>query len=1022
MVSYSARDAAGNVSNVCSFTVTVNDTEEPVVSGCPADIVQDNDAGLCSAVVSWTEPTAADNCTAAGSLVWTKSHLPGSVFAVGTHTVSYSARDAAGNVSNVCSFTVTVNDTEEPVVSGCPADIVQDNDAGLCSAVVSWTEPTAADNCTAAGSLVWTKSHLPGSVFAVGTHTVSYSARDAAGNVSNVCSFTVTVNDTEEPVVSGCPADIVQDNDAGLCSAVVSWTEPTAADNCTAAGSLVWTKSHLPGSVFAVGTHTVSYSARDAAGNVSNVCSFTVTVNDTEEPVVSGCPADIVQDNDAGLCSAVVSWTEPTAADNCTAAGSLVWTKSHLPGSVFAVGTHTVSYSARDAAGNVSNVCSFTVTVNDTEEPVVSGCPADIVQDNDAGLCSAVVSWTEPTAADNCTAAGSLVWTKSHLPGSVFAVGTHTVSYSARDAAGNVSNVCSFTVTVNDTEEPVVSGCPADIVQDNDAGLCSAVVSWTEPTAADNCTAAGSLVWTKSHLPGSVFAVGTHTVSYSARDAAGNVSNVCSFTVTVNDTEEPVVSGCPADIVQDNDAGLCSAVVSWTEPTAADNCTAAGSLVWTKSHLPGSVFAVGTHTVSYSARDAAGNVSNVCSFTVTVNDTEEPVVSGCPADIVQDNDAGLCSAVVSWTEPTAADNCTAAGSLVWTKSHLPGSVFAVGTHTVSYSARDAAGNVSNVCSFTVTVNDTEEPVVSGCPADIVQDNDAGLCSAVVSWTEPTAADNCTAAGSLVWTKSHLPGSVFAVGTHTVSYSARDAAGNVSNVCSFTVTVNDTEEPVVSGCPADIVQDNDAGLCSAVVSWTEPTAADNCTAAGSLVWTKSHLPGSVFAVGTHTVSYSARDAAGNVSNVCSFTVTVNDTEEPVVSGCPADIVQDNDAGLCSAVVSWTEPTAADNCTAAGSLVWTKSHLPGSVFAVGTHTVSYSARDAAGNVSNVCSFTVTVNDTEEPVVSGCPADIVQDNDAGLCSAVVSWTEPTAADNCTAAGSLVWTKSHLTGVSLCSRNSYG
>ena len=102
-------------------------------------------------------------------------------------------------------------------------------------------------------------------------------------------------------------------------------------------------------------------------------------------------------------------------------------------------------------------------------------------------------------------------------------------------------------------------------------------------------------------------------------------------------------------------------------------------------------------------------------------------------------------------------------------------------------ARDAAGNVSDVCSFTVTVNDTEEPVVSGCPADIVQDNDAGLCSAVVSWTEPTAADNCTAAGSLVSTKSHLPGSVFAVGTHTVSYSARDAAGNVSNVCSFTVT-------------------------------------------------------------------------------------------------------------------------------------------------------------------------------------------------------------------------------------------
>ena len=303
--------------------------KQPVLSGCPSNISQGNDAGECSAVVSWTEPTALDNCTAPGSLVWSKSHTPGSTFAVGTTAVTYTATDAAGNTSLTCSFDVTVTDDEAPVLSDCPSNISQGNDAGECSAVVSWEEPTALDNCTAPGSLVWSKSHTPGSTFAVGTTAVTYTATDAAGNTSLTCSFDVTVTDDEAPVLSGCPSNISQGNDAGECSAVVSWIEPTASDNCTAPGSLVWSKSHTPGSTFAVGTTAVTYTATDAAGNTSLTCSFDVTVIDDEAPVLSDCPSNISQGNDAGECSAVVSWIEPTASDNCTAPGSLVWSKSH---------------------------------------------------------------------------------------------------------------------------------------------------------------------------------------------------------------------------------------------------------------------------------------------------------------------------------------------------------------------------------------------------------------------------------------------------------------------------------------------------------------------------------------------------------------------------------------------------------------------------------------------------------------------------------------------------------------------
>ena len=67
----------------------------------------------------------------------------------------------------------------------------------------------------------------------------------------------------------------------------------------------------------------------------------------------------------------------------------------------------------------------------------------------------------------------------------------------------------------------------------------------------------------------------------------------------------------------------------------------------------------------------------------------------------------------------------------------------------------------------------------------------------VEWCEPTATDNCTPVGSLLWTKSHLPGEVFPVGITTVTYTVTDTALNISNECSFTVTVNATLIPVAT---------------------------------------------------------------------------------------------------------------------------------------------------------------------------------------------------------------------------------
>ena len=184
--------------------------------------------------------------------------------------------------------------------------------------------------------------------------------------------------------------------------------------------------------------------------------------------------------------------------------------------------------------------------------------------------------------------------------------------------------------------------------------------------------------------------------------------------------------------------------------------------------------------------------------------------------------------------------------------------------------------------------------------------DAGVCTYTVTGTESpdwdaTATDNCsvsdlyytltgatTGGGSISFTS--LDGVVFNLGTTTVTWTAVDTSGN-TDVCSYTVTVLDTQNPVIS-CPSNGNQtvNADAGACTYTVTGTESpgwdaTATDNCsvsdlyytltgatTGGGSISFTS--LDNVVFNLGTTTVTWIAIDTSGN-ADTCSYTVTVLD---------------------------------------------------------------------------------------------------------------------------------------------------
>src|SRR5204863_274841 len=138
-------------------------------------------------------------------------------FPVGATTVLCTAVQGA-----TCSFTVTVNDTENPAIT-CPSNITQGNDVGVCGAVVTYTAPVGTDNCPGS-TTVRTAGLASGSTFPMGTPVDAFMVTGAAVQRAT-CSFTVTVNDTENPAIA-CPSNITQGNDAGVCGAVVTYTAP----------------------------------------------------------------------------------------------------------------------------------------------------------------------------------------------------------------------------------------------------------------------------------------------------------------------------------------------------------------------------------------------------------------------------------------------------------------------------------------------------------------------------------------------------------------------------------------------------------------------------------------------------------------------------------------------------------------------------------------------------------------------------------------------------------------------------
>jgi hypothetical protein len=516
-----------------------------------------------------------------------------------------------------------------------------------------------------------------------------------------------------------------------------------------------------PGSVFS--PSTVAVSGRYPTSVTLSGGDVGPSEVDDDAPVLSG--ATNMTREATGPTGAVVMFSM-TALD--VVDGSRPVTCSPASGSVFAIGNTTVTCTAEDEAGNVGTA-TFVVSVVDTTDPAVV-VPTDMVVHAPAGQTSAAVTF--PVSAYDlvdgvvehfCFVGGSGVES-----GDQFSGGTRTVRCGAYDSRLNYGE-SSFTLTV-------ITDVDADGILDNvdldDDGDGIADTVDTLPLASSNtylfnATNTGTVTrngWTVTIAPTSGGSSYDLRVTLSgAGTAPAIVSAYCGY---VRKELRLDTAGETADwrCVTGGHASTNSLAVNfvsgtaefwkvsasvWTRitPTAGNTAVTAGSPVTADAANTAPVLVnlfnesleeVGSFSLEAGESvDVEGvEVNGVTSVQLTllnggtdgivaVTMFGQPVTLQGSGPVTFDLNPDLTAPAITVPANITAQATDASGAMVtYTASAqdledpapsfgcvpASGSLFSIGTTTVTCTATDAAGNSASA-SFTVTVVDTPPPTL-----------------------------------------------------------------------------------------------------------------------------------------------------------------------------------------------------------------------------------------------------------------------------------------------------------------------
>jgi methionine-rich copper-binding protein CopC len=440
----------------------------------------------------------------------------------------------------------------------------------------------------------------------------------------------------------------------------------------------------------------------------------------------------------------------------------------------------------------------------------------------------------------------------------------------------------------------------------------------------------------------------TVTVALDAAQPSLTNALPIAFTVTF---DEPVTGLSASGLSLTGTAGLGGASIGITNPSGDQK---------TYRVAIGNVTADGTVILAVKAdagTDLAGNASLASAGSATVTlDTTPPAVSTPDLAAFSDSGASSSDDITNITTPSFGGTSeTGAKVELFEGSTLLGfvasssgswlitsSTLSPGSHTVFARATDAAGNVADSGTLTITVDTSapsltvardasqasltnaqplvfevafNEPVTGFSASGLSLTGTAGLGSASVAITNPlgdqktyrVSISGITADGTVI------------LGVNAAA--AADIAGNASLAAGSTATITlDTTPPAVS--TPDLADASDTGMSNTdnITKITTPTFTGTSEAGAKVeLFEGSTLLGVVpsssgnwsitsiaLSEGPHTVFARATDAAGNFAASGTLTITI-DTTPPAVSA--PDLADASDTGTSSTdnITKITTPT-------------------------------------------------------------------------------------------------------------------
>lgn len=388
-------------------------------------------------------------------------------------------------------------------------------------------------------------------------------------------------------------------------------------------------------------------------------------------------------------------------------------------------------------------------------------------------------------------------------------------------------------------------------------------------------------------------ATGVFTVRLTVTDNSGATNSSLAYITIVVGNHPPIANAGPDQIIEQS--GPSGAAVTLNGTSSSDTDGDQLTYNWTgpfgaaSGMNPTVVLPAGVSTVSLTVSDDQAT-SSPDTVSLTVHDTTAPVIG--EHRYVTAEATSAAGAAVDYISPVTTDAVDGEGTATCVPAS--GSNFVLGNTTVTCNATDKAGNAAwPTHLLIVAVKDSTAPVIDA--QGNVTAEATSAAGAVVSYTSPATADAVDGAGAGAATCAPASGSIFALGTTTVTCNATDAAGNHAVATTFVVHVVDTTPPVFSNVPANfsVLSTSSSG---AAANYTSPTATD---LVNGVVGVSCAPPcGSTFAVGVTTVTCTAADARDNVASR-SFTVAVvyNWTGffQPVDNPGPTNIVNVTKAG-------------------------------------------------------------------------------------------------------------------------------